>query len=635
MHSVKNYLSRTSVALVSLLFVIFSVSPVSALGPTRPVGPQGTVGTTQEVGPKTDPGLKGPVGPGSNASLRSVTPTDSQISGENSNTGADSTNTNAVTDNNQTNSGTTNNAAITNNANLGATSGNNEAARNTLVGDISTGDINGTATIVNVANSQLGAGSTIGTQSLSPTNGSSLTLDPAANRGVLNGTNQNTGSGSSNTNLLDSNNVLQINNTNNANLLTGLNLLADTGNNVIDKNTQVGNITTGNATLGANVINMANVIMPNTTFTIDQWTLLNGYNGDLIIPQLANASTGPDSSNANNVTNTNQTNVAVNNNANATNQIAVNANTGNNTIDKNTQTGQVTTGDTNVQGSVQTIANITNPVLYIVNVFGKFLGSLVGIDPNSVVINEINQTTGPDSSNNNSVTQNNSTNATINNNAQANTDISITANTGNNTITNNGQVGDIKTGSVNVYANIVNVLNSMNVDLKKVTLGIVNIFGNFTGNIRSSAAPTPSSQTNTNTASTTGNTTENQNSNSSQTNAVVSAIQNMVPSTGGTSNSQTLVTIPNANVRKTTHSTSKSSSTEKNNTNSSQIAALPQVLLKDYVAKPVGSSSESNSIQSQVKSASKATIPLVLLLIAMLFWGGIELAAVRSEKPKK
>jgi hypothetical protein len=61
-------------------------------------------------------------------------------------------------------------------------------------------------------------------------------------------------------------------------------------------------------------------------------------------------------------------------------------------------------------------------------------------------------------------------------NATANNTLKVNANTGGNVLTDNTTVGNVTTGSINVLANLINILNSWGGDLTHFHLGIINIF---------------------------------------------------------------------------------------------------------------------------------------------------------------
>jgi hypothetical protein len=126
-----------------------------------------------------------------------------------------------------------------------------------------------------------------------------------------------------------------------------------------------------------------------------------------------------------------------------------------------------------VGGSLITAANITDPQLYIVNVFGPWNGTIQGVPLFNVIYNYI---TGANSQNDNSLASSNSNAVTVNQNATAHNYLTVDATTGSNTITNNSKVSGLTTGSVNVLANVLNFMNTLGSNLKNLRIGVINIF---------------------------------------------------------------------------------------------------------------------------------------------------------------
>lgn len=466
---------KSTLVITSAVLVLFSTSyPALAvgrgpIGPTGPTGPTGPNGQTGRIA-----GYEAP-DPDAQTSTQS-----------NSDTGADSENNNSSSTETDVDATIDNTATINNDITFDANTGENETNQNTNVGDVSTGTIQGSINIVNVGNSTLGDGSSIGAQTINGAGMSSLTLNASEDRSMLN---TDTGAGSNNTNTNQNGNNLTLVNNNNATANNNILVNANTGLNETNQNTNVGDVSTGAVAIDVNVFNILNVQMPDTQLTLDVWSLYD-FNGDIIIPA-SNENTGANSANSNDVSNTTNANVTFNQNANILNDINLNANTGDNVIEDNTGTGAISTGETDINATVTNIANEGNPVFYIVQVFGNLLNNMFGNNPNVAVMEMGNQNTGEGSDNSNSVDNENNLNATINNNATANNNITVNANTGGNTTAQNTGVGAISTGDVRLTANVVNILNSMGSNLNRYTIRIVNIFGDWGGTVRQEQAAKP------------------------------------------------------------------------------------------------------------------------------------------------
>jgi hypothetical protein len=482
-----------SVASTSIVLVLLSAWPQVSLGagPTEPVGPQGTVGATQtQVGPQGTVGVTSPTGP--QVVVGPTEPTGHQdvvvapaaasgsVTQSNDKTGANSDNSNAATTSSTTKVGTDNTATIKNDVTAGVNTGSNTVNQNTSVGQVSTGDINATVNIVNVANSTFAPGSSVGSSTVNGGDASQISLSTPSQRGSLPSsttqTNSSTGANSANQNGSSDSNYVQVVGNNTATANNSVAIDANTGNNQVGQNTAVGGVQTGNVNLAVTEVNVLNVTNPNLLLGMDIYSVSTA-NPDSVIIVPSNSTTGDNSSNSNNSTVNNDTSVQVTQNADVSNDISVSANTGNNTVDHNSSTGAVSSGSTTVDANAVNLENVSGNEFYIVNVFGDWNGILQGVPAGNYVINHMdNSNTGANSDNSNSSDQNNSSTYSLNNTATTNNKIDINANTGGNQITSNSKVGDIKTGNISVYANVINALNVFSHRTGHFTLGILNIF---------------------------------------------------------------------------------------------------------------------------------------------------------------
>lgn len=212
------------------------------------------------------------------------------------------------------------------------------------------------------------------------------------------------------------------------------NITVDTGNNTVSPNTVVGDVSTGD-------------VIGELSFS----HVLNNGVIDLgsVIPSLSlnlrNHITGPNSTNLNTV-NVNSgcenSDPTITNKATFTGNYTLDANTGMNSIDSNTKVGDISTGD--VKASIA--SNVT---------LNKHAGNIVIPAMPSITGTFENSITGPGSDNENTLNLNPSSQATVINNISKVTDnIDATINTGNNTVSNNTVVGNVKTGSVNFNVNV-------------------------------------------------------------------------------------------------------------------------------------------------------------------------------------
>lgn len=228
------------------------------------------------------------------------------------------------------------------------------------------------------------------------------------------------------------------------------------------------------------------------------------------------------------VTSNSDTNISVNNDGKVNNGVNLNADSGGNTAGYNTGNGSVKSGDANV---VLSILNMINTVfispdgghvsLLFDNVTGNLMGDYV-IDPNTNEAYSLtgsrltlgNDTTGAGSVNNAFVNLGKSTDVHALNSGNANNNINLATNTGGNSANYNTGNGDVGSGNANVALNLMNFMNSTFIATEAGLLGVLNIFGNFVGNLllpkdllsaNNGASPTSLSVTNKNTGANSAN----------------------------------------------------------------------------------------------------------------------------------
>src|SRR3989338_10863063 len=256
---------------------------------------------------------------------------------------------------------------------------------------------------------------------------------------------------------------------------------------------------------------LGNILLPpesNTTSNVTAPAILT-----------ANTNTGALSDNVATFQSDSNTNIENSNTANITSNLETMANTGDNTSSFNTGGGLISTGKTDVSVSNTTIAN-KNDVndegtvwMIIVNEAGKWVGHIIGapygsnyasnsLGATQTTVNNIpyytdtfNTSTGADSQNNATYSQTDNTTVTNTNEAAITNNITANADTGSNKASSNTGAGIIDTGNAKVALNLVNVANT-NVTAKKFIAVIVNVLGEFLGNIIPPDFQTTNSTTN-------------------------------------------------------------------------------------------------------------------------------------------
>jgi len=345
--------------------------------------------------------------------------------------------------------------------------------------------------LINLTDSSLSSGSSIGVATLNGSQTGNLIIPENGLPSQLlipDATNSQTGRNSSNLNSVDNHSFVSFLNNSSTNFDNTIDISANTGENSITDNTKVLDINTGDINLGLNLLNFQG--LRDTVADVDVWSILNDFHGDIIIPSSQNATTGSNSLNSNNTSNTVDSEISSNIQIDVNNTINIETNTGNNTLDSNTQLGNVETGKTKTESAVLNLVSTTSPIFYIINVFGRFLGSteeLSGINYQIVDQNGLqNSQTGPDSININSIDSENEINIDNREDTVFSINVRINANTGGNQVSRNTQLGNFETGAINVIQRIVNAKDFPGKNLK---LRIINIFGDWFGNLKKEKKP--------------------------------------------------------------------------------------------------------------------------------------------------
>ena len=408
-------------------------------------------------------------------------------------------------------------AEIENKVNAVTNSGFNFANLNTLDGQILTGNSLSSINLMNKLNSNMTGLGSFSVYDIYDNLTGDIVFQLADNN-VLNNfntasstvsKNSLTGPGSTNDALADNSFTVKEANGNDAKLVNDISLEAVTGGNSASYNTGNGSVKTGNASVLANIINLAN-----TNLNVSQWlfgvvNIFGTLAGNIILPPDNNSSvagipstlaentkTGAFSTNNATTNNTNTENYTNDNTADIKTNLDVSANTGNNNASLNTGGVSVMTGSTEVSVNDNTVAN-TNSVnedgtvwLVIVNKMGKWVGEIIGspwgstVASNSLPVGTLSQNslTGPYSNNNTEYNNNDNTNAENNNTAEIINNIKLNADTGNNSSEMNTGAGSIQTGNAKAGLNLVNMVNT-NVTAKKFITVLVNVLGTFMGDV--------------------------------------------------------------------------------------------------------------------------------------------------------
>lgn len=452
----------------------------------------------------------------------------------------DSSTNNATSDSNNSSDTTLSNLAdIDNNIALAAKTGDNTASRNTGDGTVLTGDANVGVTVINGGNNNV-QGLAVNQYDVNNNQSGDIILGYSAptascgtvnvcQSGILGADVKNTGNGTDSTNnaKANSNATNDVAQTNAADVTNNVAVDAITGQNHADSNVGAGHIETGDANVAVTILNFLNNNI--LAGVVDVINIFDDYSGDVIIPKAqTTAQSGPAgnhaagnnaagnhvSNNGNGDSSTNnaaqnsslEKNIAQTNVSDIDNNINITANTGENRTASNTNgSNSVETGDVNAHAQVYNLANINSTdggYVVLINDKGTWRGKVLGADGSEQMQFEVqpdgsvvatNNGNGTGSENNATSNAQASETVTQTNNANLSNNVNINADTGNNSASRNTGGGSVSTGDVNVGASIMNFVNNNFVGQTFRVL-LVNVFGNWTGQVRKEGEPKTTAQ---------------------------------------------------------------------------------------------------------------------------------------------
>lgn len=311
------------------------------------------------------------------------------------------------------------------------------------------------------------------------------------------------------------NTELDVNNNNEATVKNNVDVKGTSGENEASGNEDRTKIVTGRIKILVALINFINTNYSGTEWYFAMVNIFGNLKGDLILPdpngflvedtQAVNSQTGEGSNNDATATNNQDATVTNTNQATVNNNVKATGDSGSNNAYNNEDRVSQDSGDVNVVTNLTNWLNINifgnNWVLLVINVFGKWYGRIVGFPgkgdleaPESGMLMVAaggssgggpavtNSNTDPNS--NNDTTSNNSQNLNVDNtnNASVENNVNIEGVSGRNTTNNNDDPISVSTGWIDISADLLNIVN-MNIVGKRWMLVIVNIFGDFMGDI--------------------------------------------------------------------------------------------------------------------------------------------------------
>ncbi len=447
----------------------------------------------------------------------------------NTNTGPNSTNT--IGDSSTSNSffSQFSKAVVQNNLNSSATTGDASVTGNTNAGDATTGPASVIANLFNLLSSAWSwANGGLGyfVQNLMGNQNGDITLvptDATGGGGSLGGaatSASNSGTGPNSTNTINdgSDGTTTVNNQSSGTINNNLNLLAQSGDASVAGNTNAGSATSGDATTDLNIMNMINSAIGAGQSFLGVLNIFGNLNGDILFPAgfldsavgsgatgsdgstAANTTTGPNSTNTIGDTSQNTANLTNDSTGTINNNLQTAAQSGTADVTGNTTAGSATTGAANTQTDTFNLLNDNlvgdNAVLVFVNVLGHWIGGIMNLPGGDQTTAGLltgnasltNADTGPGSTNTIGDSSQNNLNVTNNTTGTINNNVNAGAISGDASVTNNTNAGNATSGNASVAANVANFMGST-LNLKKwFGVLVINVFGDWTGDVNQNTA---------------------------------------------------------------------------------------------------------------------------------------------------
>jgi len=301
--------------------------------------------------------------------------------------------------------------------------------------------------------------------------------------------NSTTGADSTNTTDTTSTAETDANLTNDGQVVNIASGEAVTGDSDANRNTGDASITSGDASLTAEVGSNINQV---SIGGLDQGTCNLIGCAASSDSSASNSDTGAGSENNASVEENSDSEFIIDNDLDIVNEADFTANSGSNNASRNTGDATIETGDADLGFTAINVGNNVNVGAQVFNIYDDQTGDIVLNWDNVQVLqtasnagqSSTNDNTGADSENNATTTSDNNTTIVINNDGSISNDYVLNAITGQNDADRNTGDASITTGDANVAANVINFLNNTFLGgTGELLLGIVNVFGNLTGNI--------------------------------------------------------------------------------------------------------------------------------------------------------
>ena len=332
--------------------------------------------------------------------------------------------------------------------------------------------------------------------------------------------NSETGEDSTNTAIATKEENTDINNTNTAQVNNEMNVTGVSGGNDVSGNDGGANVITGRIQILANLMNFINANFSGEKWSFIMINIFGSLAGDIILPNeedylnggqgsalASNTNVGEDSINTASSSSTDTTSVTNTNGVDLTNNISANGISGNNDQsgnDDGSGNHTMSTGGVDVVTQLVNFLNFNitgnNWVFLVVNVFGTWMGKIVGFGGSDITVNDgtfaalkiggggeaatqaVNAVTGEGLSNDAPAVNTTNTARTNQNYASVTNNMNVNGISGENMVNNNDAGTSLATGWVEIDANLLNIIN-MNVAGRSWMIVFLNVFGNFVGDM--------------------------------------------------------------------------------------------------------------------------------------------------------
>lgn len=269
---------------------------------------------------------------------------------------------------------------------------------------------------------------------------------------------------------------LLVNLLNSATLHNTVSVVANSGENQIDNASSSAAITTGNAFAGLNLVNLANVSFLDSQYLIVTLNAFQNVNGDIVFPSLDSFTGGGSAlGDGSSATSTNQGTIE--------NDVTAQADSGSNTIDA-TGTQTILSGDSQSKINVFNELNsllVGSGVSILLRIGGAWNGQVQGApDWLQIATSSDSVYITGDAPGNGEPIQ--GLGILASSSADISNDAHVGAQSGSNEISGASSTALITTGDAFAGANIVNIANQTVIG-RNWLLAIINIFGNFNGNV--------------------------------------------------------------------------------------------------------------------------------------------------------